>query len=119
MAFQIKDDLFDYESINQTGKPTGIDIQERKMTLPLIYTLQHVSNDVKKRIINIIKNDNTDKKKVAEVLVHVKESGGIAYAEAKMLDYINKALHSLEQIPSSVYKDSFIQLIHFTINRQV
>lgn len=119
MAFQIKDDLFDYETINKTGKPTGIDIQERKMTLPLIYTLQHVSSDVKKRIINIIKNDNTDKKKVAEVLVHVKESGGIAYAEAKMQEYISKALNSLEQIPPSIYKESFVQLIHFTINRQV
>lgn len=118
MAFQIKDDLFDYETINKTGKPTGIDIQERKMTLPLIHTLQNVTESEKKKLINIIKNHNTDKKKVAEVLRYVSESGGIAYAESKMTEYVNKAINGLQGFDDNPFRQSLLALVNFTIQRE-
>ena len=83
IAFQIMDDLFDYGA-EQVGKPTGIDIKEKKMTLPLIYTLQNADNQTKKKIIYIVKNQNTDRQKVQEVIGYVQASGGIEYARQKM-----------------------------------
>lgn len=118
IAFQIKDDLFDYELTNKTGKPSGADIKERKMTLPLINALQNASDSDKKRIINIVKNNNNDPKKVAEVVNFVLHSGGIEYALAKMNEYRDKALAMLQTIPESEYKKSFIELINFTTERE-
>ena len=109
IAFQIKDDLFDY-SDEKIGKPTGIDIKEQKMTLPLIYTLNTCSVKDKNWIINSVKKYNKDKKRVKEVITFVKENGGIEYTISKMNDYKNRALAILENYPSSPYKLSLIHI---------
>ena len=118
IAFQIKDDLFDYEINNKTGKPSGIDIKESKMTLPLIYALSVASGSDKRRIINIIKNYSTEEKKVREVLNFVNEKDGIEYAKKRMCDYRDKALQLIEQYPDTRYKKSLIDLVNFTIARE-
>jgi octaprenyl-diphosphate synthase len=118
IAFQIKDDLFDYESGSAIGKPTGIDIKERKMTLPLIYTLAHSSKADKSTIINIVKNHNTDPRRVEEVIRMVKAGDGIAYAEGKMFEFKNKALDLLNEFQESKFKTSFIDLVEYTVNRK-
>lgn len=118
IAFQIKDDLFDYESGSAIGKPTGIDIKERKMTLPLIYALSKAEKAEKRKIINIIKNHNTETAKVDEVIAWVNKSDGIRYAEAKMQEYRDRALEALEAFPDSEYKQSFVNLVHYTVDRK-
>ena len=118
IAFQIKDDLFDY-SEEKIGKPTGIDIKEQKMTLPLIYTLNTCSYKEKAWLINSIKKHNKDKKRVKEVINFVKDNGGIAYTIAKMNDYKNKALSILESYPESPYKSSLLQMIDYVVERKV
>jgi len=118
VAFQIKDDLFDYELNNKTGKPTGIDIKESKMTLPLIYSLSVASGSEKRHIINIIKNHSTDEKKVRQVLEFVNEKNGIEYAKQRMCDYRDKALTIIGQYDDNRYKKSLIDLVHFTIARE-
>jgi octaprenyl-diphosphate synthase len=118
IAFQIKDDLFDY-SDEKIGKPTGIDIKEQKMTLPLIYTLNTCSKKEKSWIINSIKKHNRDKKRVKEVIAFVKESGGIEYTKTKMHDYKNKAVAILENYPTSSYKDSLLQMIDYVVARKI
>ncbi|UYQ93466.1 polyprenyl synthetase family protein [Chitinophaga horti] len=116
VAFQIKDDLFDYGTAN-IGKPTGIDIREKKMTLPLIYTLQHADPDTRKQIINIVKNHNTDKDKVAHVIALVTKSGGIAYAQEKMLQYRDEALAILHQLPDNEIRSGLESLVRYTTDR--
>ena len=91
IAFQIKDDLFDYASDN-VGKPTGNDIKEKKLTLPLIYTLNNMDKETRRKMIYIVKNKNQDKEKVRWVIKKVEESGGISYATEKMNQYKNDAL---------------------------
>ena len=118
IAFQIKDDLFDYCD-EKIGKPTGIDIKEQKMTLPLIYTLNTCSVKDKNWIINSVKKYNKDKKRVKEVITFVKENGGIEYTISKMNDYKNRALAILENYPSSPYKDSLIHMIDYVVERKV
>lgn len=118
IAFQIKDDLFDYESGSAIGKPTGIDIKERKMTLPLIYGLSQASKSEKRHIINIIKNHNTEPDKVEEVIAWVKAGQGIAYAEQKMNAYRDQALEALERFAPSTYRDAFKALVEYTVNRK-
>lgn len=118
IAFQIKDDLFDFEATNSViGKPVGIDIKERKMTLPLIYALQHCSKKDKKWMIKIVKRYNEDNKKVQELIQKVKESGGIEYAKQKMFNYRDKALAILSDFPESESKTSMVELINYTIER--
>lgn len=117
IAFQIKDDLFDYGQDN-VGKPTGIDIKEKKMTLPLIYTLQHADSATKRKIIYIVKNHNTDKKKVAEVIELVKQSGGIEYAAQKMNTYKQEALAMLDKYPDSPARSAMIELVNYAIDRK-
>lgn len=116
MAFQIKDDLFDYGE-DEIGKPVGIDIKEKKMTLPLIHALSKASWLEKRRIISIVKNESGKPKKVKEVIDFVKRSGGIQYAEEAMNKYHRDALQLLERFPESDYKRSLIQLVQFTIDR--
>lgn len=116
VAFQIKDDLFDYGA-DKIGKPTGIDIREKKLTLPLIYTLQHAQPDVRRRIINIVKNHNTDKEKVAEVIELVKASGGIDYTRDKMFQYRDEALTILNGFPENEIRNGLEQLVRFTTDR--
>lgn len=116
MAFQIKDDLFDYGE-EEIGKPVGIDIKEKKMTLPLIHALSKAGWMEKRRIISIVKNESDKPKKVKEVIDFVKQSGGIQYAEGVMNKYHRDALLLLERFPESDYKRSLIQLVQFTIDR--
>ena len=118
MAFQIKDDLFDY-SEEKIGKPTGIDIKEQKMTLPLIYTLNHCSPKEKSWIINSVKKYNKDKNRVKEVIAFVKKSGGIEYTIEKMHDYKNKALAILNDYPDSDYKASLVKMIDYVVERKI
>jgi octaprenyl-diphosphate synthase len=117
MAFQIKDDLFDYGE-DEIGKPLGIDIKEKKMTLPLIHALSKASWFEKRRIINIVKNESDKPKKVKEVIEFVKKSGGIEYANHSMNQYHQKASEMLALLPDSVYKKSLSQLVQFTIDRK-
>lgn len=116
IAFQIKDDLFDYGA-DKIGKPTGIDIREKKLTLPLIYTLQHADPETRRRIIYIIKNHNTDKEKVAEVIDLVKSSGGIGYTRDKMFQYRDEALEILNSFPENDIRNGLEQLVRFTTDR--
>jgi octaprenyl-diphosphate synthase len=117
MAFQIKDDLFDYGPSGIIGKPTGIDIKESKMTLPLIYALDKAERNDRRRIINIIKNNNKENSKVKEVIAFVKNSGGLEYASEKMKEYRSKAFEILETFPDSVFKKSLSDLVNFTTER--
>lgn len=118
IAFQIKDDLFDY-SEEKIGKPTGIDIKEQKMTLPLIYTLNNCSAKEKAWIINSVKKYNRDKVRVKEVISFVKNHGGIEYTTSKMNEYKNKALAILEQFPDSAYKNSLKTMIDYVVERKI
>ena len=117
-SFQIKDDLFDYTDA-KIGKPTGIDIKEQKMTLPLIHTLNTCSSKEKSWLINSIKKHNKDKKRVIEVITFVKENGGIEYTTSKMYDYKNRALAILENYPTSPYKKSLLQMIEYVVERKI
>ncbi len=117
MAFQIKDDLFDYGD-DGIGKPRGIDIKEKKMTLPLIYTLNNISSKEKKQIINTIKRHSEDSNKVKEIISIVKQSGGIEYTEKVMQKYYTKALTLLDDFPESDAKQSLKKLIDFVITRK-
>jgi octaprenyl-diphosphate synthase len=118
MAFQIKDDLFDY-SEEKIGKPTGIDIKEQKMTLPLIYTLNNCSKKEKAWLINSIKKHNKEKKRVKQVIEFVKKSGGIEFAIKKMHDYKTKALTILSNFEDSDYKSSLIKMIDYVVERKI
>jgi len=117
MAFQIKDDLFDYGE-QKIGKPTGIDIKEQKMTLPLIYALNQASKKDKSWLINAVKNHNKDKKRVNEVIDFVKSSGGLTYAQAKMKAFQKEASDILQQYPTSAYKSSLQLMIDYVIDRE-
>lgn len=116
MAFQIKDDLFDYGEL-EIGKPLGIDIKEKKMTLPLIYALSKSAWLEKRKIIRIVKNEGDNPRKVKEVIAYVKQSGGIEYAIAKMNDYHREAMDILQSFPESAYRNSLKDLVQFTIDR--
>ena len=113
IAFQIKDDLFDYGN-QDIGKPTGNDIKEKKLTLPLIYTLNKVDKPTKRQIINIIKNENKNTSKVKEVIAIVQQTGGISYAEQKMNAYKLEALDILNQFPQGEVRDTLENLVKFT-----
>lgn len=116
IAFQIKDDLFDYGTAD-VGKPTGIDIKEKKMTLPLIYTLQNTDKETRRRIIYIVKNQSTDRKKVNEVIDIVRQSGGIEYARQRMITYRDEALQLLRQYPETEARKALEELVHYAIDR--
>lgn len=118
IAFQLKDDLFDYGSSEEIGKPTGIDIKEKKMTLPLIFALGRSSWIEKRKIINIVKNHSDDYKKVQEVITYVKKSGGIEYATEKMYSYMDEALKILNSLPANEPREKLEQLVRFTVERR-
>ena len=118
ISFQIKDDLFDYTDA-KIGKPTGIDIKEQKMTLPLIYTLNNCSKKEKKWLINSVKNHNKDKKRVKEVIAFVNQNGGIEYTIKKMEEYQKSALKILDNYPESIYKKSLITMVNYVIEREI
>jgi octaprenyl-diphosphate synthase len=118
IAFQIKDDLFDYEKNLNTGKPNGIDIKEKKMTLPLIHMLNTMSWIEKRKAMNIVRNHNNEPHKVAELIARVNNSGGIAYATGKMREYQQKAIELLNTMPLSDSRSSLEQLVMFTTERK-
>jgi octaprenyl-diphosphate synthase len=118
IAFQIKDDLFDFGSDGDIGKPTGIDIKEKKMTLPLIYALNNTTPAQKRKIINLVKNKNEDPEKVAEVIRFVLDSGGIEYTRGKMLEYRDKAIALLHTLPESESRNSLEHLVIYTTERK-
>lgn len=118
LAFQIKDDIFDYGTDFDIGKPTGLDIRERKMTLPLIYALANSSKEIKKELINIVKNRNEDTESVRRAVKLVIEAGGIQYAIERMNQLKNEALELLVGIPESDSKRALIGLVNYTIERE-
>ena len=117
IAFQIKDDLFDYLKKNATGKPVGIDIKEKKLTLPLIYAMNSVKKDKRKYYFNIVKNHSHETGKVNELMEFVKKSGGISYAEKVMLNYQKKALEILDDFPDNEAKKSLQLMLNYIIKR--
>ena len=117
MAFQIKDDLFDYGG-EKIGKPTGIDIKEQKMTLPLIHVLNICNKKDKAWLINSLKNYNKDKKRVKQVITFVKENGGLEYAIKKMKSFQEEALLLLDSYPDSQYKASLKLMVEYVIDRK-
>ena len=118
IAFQIKDDLFDYQDSSSIGKPNGIDIKEQKMTLPLIYMLNHSAGGEKRKVINVVKNHNNNPGKVNAVIGKVNQSGGIEYATRKMFEYQQKAFDLLSEFPESPMRRSFEELVKFTVERK-
>ncbi|MCC7319248.1 MAG: polyprenyl synthetase family protein [Bacteroidales bacterium] len=118
IAFQIKDDIFDFEDSRQIGKPTGIDIKERKMTLPLIYLLNNSDKLQKRTIINLVKNHHDNPLKVKEVVEMVRRSGGLEYADKKMHEYIDLALLQLEGLPQTPALESLKLLVDYSIHRK-
>jgi octaprenyl-diphosphate synthase len=118
IAFQIKDDLFDFGNDDQIGKPTGIDIKEKKMTLPLIYALNNCTWVEKRKMINIIKNHNEESEQVKIVIDFVIEKGGISYANKVMHEYKNKAINILSKLPKNDARDSLEKLLIYAIERK-
>ncbi|MEO5911099.1 MAG: polyprenyl synthetase family protein [Pelobium sp.] len=117
IAFQIKDDLFDF-GVDDVGKPKGIDIKEKKVTLPLIYALNKASKTDKKKMINLVKNHQEDPEKINQIIDFVKQSGGLAYAEEQMMHYQAKAFDLLDTFPASESKTSLEQLVKYTTERK-
>ncbi len=117
IAFQIRDDLFDYEKTNLIGKPTGNDIKEKKITLPLIYTLNTLPSGERKALLRKIRKGHKNEIKVAEIIELVKTTGGIEYTRQKMVLYQNRALENLNDYPNSDAKTALIALVNYTINR--
>jgi octaprenyl-diphosphate synthase len=117
IAFQIKDDLFDYGN-EDIGKPTGNDLKEKKLTLPLIYTLNTISASERRKIIYIIKNENKDPQKIKYVLGKVIEAGGIEYATDKMTQYRDEALKILFEFPESDIRNGLEELVRYTTDRK-
>ena len=118
LAFQIKDDIFDYGTADKIGKPTGLDIREQKMTLPLIHVLNTAPYSIKRELINIVKNKNEDTKSVKRAISLVIDYGGISYAQGKMNELKDRALNLLESIPASIEKTALIGLVEYTVNRE-
>jgi octaprenyl-diphosphate synthase len=118
VAFQIKDDLFDYGLGGKIGKPTGIDIKEKKSTLPLIYALNHSANGEKRAMLRIVKKDNKKKAEIDKVIQYVLDSGGIEYADQKMRALSSEARTEILKLPAGEARDSLLALVEFTINRE-
>ena len=118
IAFQIKDDLFDYQDSKLIGKPNGIDIKEQKMTLPLIYMLNNSSTSEKRKVINIVKNHNNNPAKVARVIEQVNKSGGMEYAREKMKAYQAQAFACLDEFPDGPMRNSLKELVMYTTKRE-
>ena len=117
MAFQIKDDLFDYTD-GPIGKPTGIDIKEQKMTLPLIYALNNCTDKERKWLINSVKNHNKDSKRVKEIIAFVKAQGGLSYAESKMVSFQKEAMELLNTYQDSEFKEALQLMVNYVIERK-
>ena len=116
MAFQIKDDLFDYGT-RKIGKPTGIDIKEQKMTLPLIYTINNCTTKERNWIVNSIKHHNKDQRRVKELIELVKNKGGLDYAVEKMKYFQSEAIKLIKNYPESHYKEALVMMVNYVIER--
>lgn len=116
IAFQMKDDLLDYGDAD-IGKPTGIDLKEKKLTLPIIYTINQADKSTRNYIINAIKNHNTDKRRIAEVISYVNAHDGIEYTRQAMARYKNEALEILDKVSDSPYKTNLKALVEYVIER--
>ncbi len=119
IAFQIKDDILDFDRNASKGKPSGTDIKERKMTLPLIYLINNSSYMERRKIVNTIKNNSDDPEKVSALMDKVQEKGGIDYARKHMVAYKDESLELLKSLPASPARSSLSQLIEFSINRDI
>ncbi|ASB49070.1 polyprenyl synthetase family protein [Alkalitalea saponilacus] len=119
MAFQIRDDLLDYEKTNLAGKPTGNDLKEKKITLPLLHVLGKMENGEKKKILRTIKKDHKKEKKIAPIMQMVKEKGGIDYSRQMMSEYRDKALEILYTYPVCETRNALEELVHFTTTRKI
>jgi octaprenyl-diphosphate synthase len=117
IAFQIKDDMFDFGT-DDVGKPVGIDIKEKKVTLPLIYALNNCDNTEKKKMISMVKNHNDDPDKIAEIVTFVNKRGGLQYAETQMKKYQDEALAILDTFPDNDARRGLEQLVRFTTERK-
>ena len=117
IAFQLKDDLFDYGN-KKIGKPIGIDLREKKLTLPLIFTLNNSSKSKKRWLINCIKNHSNNKKVIQEMIEHVKETGGIEYTLSKLKEFQSDALKDISKFPENQYRESLICLVNYVIDRE-
>jgi octaprenyl-diphosphate synthase len=118
IAFQIRDDLLDYEGTGLTGKTVGNDIKEKKITLPLIHALEQSPNSKKRHILGIVRNKKKTKEEINEVISFVSDYGGMQYADLKMNQYRDKALAILDSYPGSDVKDSLIEFVHYTTSRK-
>ena len=118
MAFQIRDDLFDYEKNGLVGKPMGNDLQEKKITLPLIHALETSQNSQRRKILRLVSKNHKQPEQISEIIEFVKSNGGISYSIVKMNSYRDRALDILEKYPDSDAKNSLISLVHYTINRK-
>lgn len=118
MAFQIKDDLLDYQNNGSIGKPSGNDIKEKKLTLPIIHVLRNASSADQKRILSIVKRHNKNKNKVQEVINFVIENGGLEYTTQKMNEYRSLALDILSEIPENESKKALVELVNYVVERK-
>ena len=118
LAFQLKDDIFDYGEPGNIGKPTGLDIRERKMTLPLIYVLNTAPKEIRKELIDIVKNQNENPRRVRRAVKLVIDHGGIDYAHKKMLEFKREALEIVKDVPDSDAKQAVLGLVEYTTNRK-
>jgi octaprenyl-diphosphate synthase len=117
VAFQIKDDLFDYDAASEAGKPSGIDIKERKLTLPLIHSLRKVSGADRRWMVRTVKHDNENAEAVSRVIQRVVETGGIDHARQRMYEYRDQALQVLSSFPRTEARDSLEGLVQLTVDR--
>lgn len=118
MAFQIKDDLLDYMNNGNIGKPSGNDLKEKKLTLPLIYALEHCTDGEKKKIIRIIRKHNHNSQKISDVTDFVKQYGGLDFAGGKMIEFRDRALAFLDQYPGNPARESLRKLVEYTVSRK-
>lgn len=118
LAFQLKDDIFDYGTGEKIGKPTGLDIRERKMTLPLIYALNNASPEIRRELLYIVKNKNENSKSVKRAIEIVIQEGGVHYTHKRMMELTEKALDLLKNIPNSPAKTALVGLVEYTTQRE-
>ncbi|MEA3317418.1 MAG: polyprenyl synthetase family protein [Bacteroidota bacterium] len=118
MAFQIKDDLFDYQSNNNIGKPTANDIKDQKLTLPIIYSLSKTDTKTRKKILSLLKKKEKENSEIKEIISFVKENGGIEYSTKKMNTYKEDAMNHIKDLPQSKAKSALIELVDFVVDRK-
>ena len=117
LAFQIKDDILDYDGTESVGKPLGVDILEQKITMPLLGALMNVSDQEQARVRSMVKDIVGKPELRDDIVAFVKDNGGLDYAVARLNEYVEEAVHALDVLPDSVEKDFLVQLAHYTAKR--